>query len=67
MQASEIACKPVLITSCGFLIKENEHGIVLALDMAEDGDCNDYGFIPRECVVSRIVLLAEAVAALDGE
>jgi len=65
---ADLRCRPVIVTSVGFVINENEHGIVLALDSADDGDFNTCGFIPQSCVVSRMVLLdSEPAAPADCE
>lgn len=55
-EAKDLECKPVIVTSCGFVVKENASGVVLALDSSDDGDFHSAGFIPKEAIISRKVL-----------
>lgn len=55
-EQKDVECKPLVVTSIGFVVAENELGICLALDQSEDGYYNGIGFIPKSCVVSRQVL-----------
>lgn len=62
----EIKCEPFVVTSCGMVVKENEHGIVLALDQVSSGEINSYGFIPMGMIVSRTQLTSSASDADTG-
>lgn len=45
-----------IIRSVGWVVKETDANITLAMDLADDGDTNQRGRIPKGMVVSRVVL-----------
>lgn len=48
--------KPILTYSVGFVVAENEHGVVLATDLYHDHPEEVYGpiFIPHGIIISRM-------------
>lgn len=66
-ETNEIKCEPFVVTSCGMVVKENEHGIILALDQVSSGEVNSYGFIPTGMIVSRTQLTSASSVAEGAE
>lgn len=46
-----------LVTSVGFVVKETENNLTLAMDIGEDGMTNTRGRIPKGMIVSRTVIV----------
>ena len=45
-----------IITSVGWVVKETDNNLTLAMDIADDGDTHTRGRIPKGMIVSREVL-----------
>jgi hypothetical protein len=45
-----------VITSVGWVVKETERNVTLAMDWADDGDTNTRGRIPKGMIISREVI-----------
>lgn len=57
-----IKIKPALVKSAGFVVKESDAGVVLALDYDPDGNMyNGCGFIPASLIVSRQTILVQSL------
>lgn len=46
-----------IIQSVGWVVKETEKNVTLAMDLADDGDTHTRGRIPKGMIVSRITLV----------
>jgi hypothetical protein len=56
----EVSCHPKHVYTLGWVVKETEDAIAVALDHClEDGDYNGWSVIPKVCVISRTTLLKE--------
>lgn len=56
LDATDIDDANPIIKSVGFVVKETDNNITLAMDLADDGDTHTRGRIPKGMVVSRVVL-----------
>jgi hypothetical protein len=45
-----------LVQSVGWVVKETDNNVTLAMDVADDGDTHTRGRIPKGMIVSRVVL-----------
>lgn len=45
-----------IIQSVGWVVKETDNNVTLAMDWADDGDTHTRGRIPKGMIVSRVVL-----------
>ena len=45
-----------VITSIGFVFKETENNLTLAMDIAEDGTSNGRGRIPKDMIIKREII-----------
>lgn len=53
----DISDENPIIKSVGWLVKETDNNITLAMDLADDGDTHTRGRIPKGMVISRAVIL----------
>jgi hypothetical protein len=49
-----------IISSVGWVVKETDNNVTLAMDWADDGDTHTRGRIPKGMIVSRTTLREEA-------
>jgi hypothetical protein len=45
-----------IITSVGWVVKETENNVTLAMDVADDGDTHTRGRIPKGMILERITI-----------
>lgn len=45
-----------IIQSIGWVVKETDNNVTLAMDLSDDGDTHTRGRIPKGMIVSRVVL-----------
>lgn len=58
-EPDEIEIKPAINKSAGFLVKENDDGVIIAMDYCPaDGDYNSTGYIPKSLIISRVTMRA---------
>lgn len=56
LDANDIDDANPIIRSVGFVVKETDNNVTLAMDLADDGDSHTRGRIPKGMIVSREVL-----------
>lgn len=56
LHADDIDDENPIVKSVGWVVKETANNVTLAMDLADDGETNNRGRIPKGMIVSRIVL-----------
>lgn len=54
--AEDVDDENPIITSVGWVVKETDNNVTLAMDCADDGDTHTRGRIPKGMIVSRTVI-----------
>jgi len=56
MEPGDIDDDNPIVTSVGWVVKETENNVTLAMDVADDGDTHTRGRIPKGMIVERKIL-----------
>lgn len=60
LEPADIDDENPIIQSIGWVCKETDNNVTLAMDLADDGDTHTRGRIPKGMIVSRVVLREDA-------